>query len=40
VDWIGLTQYRNKWKALVNASAGNVPSGYTTGGLSISAQLH
>jgi hypothetical protein len=48
VDWIGLAQDRNKWRALANAvmnlwvtqNAGKLLSGYTTGGLSSSAQLH
>jgi hypothetical protein len=35
VDWIGLTQDRNKWKALVN-----VVMNYTTRGPSSSAKLH
>jgi hypothetical protein len=35
VDRIGLAQDRDKWRALVN-----LPSGYTTGGLSTSAQVH
>jgi hypothetical protein len=39
LDWIGLAQDRNRWKALVN-SAGKLSSGLTTGGLSSSAQLH
>jgi hypothetical protein len=48
VDWIGLAQDRNMWIALVNAitnlrvpqNAGRFSSGFTTGGLSSSAQLH
>jgi hypothetical protein len=38
VDWIGLAQGRNKWRALVNAectfgflNAGKLLSGYTAG---------
>jgi hypothetical protein len=45
---IGLAQDRNKWRALaktvmnlrVPQDAGNLSSGFTTGGLSSSAQLH
>jgi hypothetical protein len=48
VDWIGLAQDRNRWKALVNSvlnlrvprNAGKLSSGLTSSGLSISVQLH
>jgi hypothetical protein len=47
VDWIGLAQGRDKWRALVNAvmtfpvlyNFGKLSSGYTTGGLSSKAEL-
>jgi hypothetical protein len=46
VDWIGLAQDRNRWRALVNSvlnlweNAGKLSSGLTTGCLSSSAQPH
>jgi hypothetical protein len=47
VDWIGVVQYRDRWRALVNVvmnicvpyNAGKLSSGFTTGGLSSSARL-
>jgi hypothetical protein len=48
VDWIGLSQNRNRWRALVNSvlnlrvpkNAGKLSNGLTNGDLSVSAQLH
>jgi hypothetical protein len=48
VDWIGLVQDRNRWRALVNSvlnlrrprNAEKLSSGLTSGGLSSSVQLH
>jgi hypothetical protein len=48
LDWIGMAQDRDRWRALVNSvlnllipkNAGKLSSGLITGGLSSSAQLH
>jgi hypothetical protein len=48
VDWIGLAQDRNRWRALVNSvfnlrvrlNAWKLSSGLTSSGLLSSAQLH
>jgi hypothetical protein len=48
VDWICLAQDSDRWRALVNVvmnlrvpyNAGKLSSGFITGGLSSSAQLH
>jgi hypothetical protein len=48
VDWIGLAEDRNTWRALVNSvlnlrvprNAGKLSSGLTSSGFSTSSQLH
>jgi hypothetical protein len=44
MDWIGLAHDRNKRRArlnlVMNLRAGKLSSGFTTSGLSSSAQLH
>jgi hypothetical protein len=48
VDWIGLAQDRNRWRALVNSvlnlrvslNAEKLSSGLASSGLSISVPLH
>jgi hypothetical protein len=48
VDWIGLSQDRNRWRTVVNSvlnhwvpcNAGKLSSGLTPSGLSSSSQLH
>jgi hypothetical protein len=44
VNWIGLAQDRNRWRALLNLrvpwNSGKLSSGLTSSGLSSSAQLH
>jgi hypothetical protein len=48
VDWIGLAQDMNRWRALVNSvlnlripqNTGKLSNDLTTGGLSSGAQLH
>jgi hypothetical protein len=39
VDWIGLAQDRNRWRALVNSVLNLLSSGLASSGLSSSAQL-
>jgi hypothetical protein len=48
VDWIGLDQVMDRWRAVLNSvknlsvaqNAGNLSSALITGGISSSAQLH